>query len=153
MTTAKGRALVSLDFDGDGDLDFVESRAGARPIVYRNDGGAEAGGHLRVRLRGRESMTSGRGARVAARVEGDASWLVREVGQASFFLGHSELVAHFGLGTHAGPVDEVRVCWPVSGRMQKLSAVEPGALTLDENDADIELNGQPCASAIVDPNL
>lgn len=146
----QGRALVTLDLDGDGDLDFIESRAGDRPLVYRNDGGVESGASLRVRLRGRDTMTSGRGARIAVQISEGGPWQVGEVGQASHLLGHSELVAHFGVGIGVESLHEVRVCWPVSRRMQKVADIAPGLLVLDEDDADVVVDG-PCALAVIDP--
>ena len=66
----------------------------------------------------------------------------------SHFMGHSELVAHFGLGDSDARVEELRVCWPVSRRMQRLWEVSANSvLTLNEGDADIVVD-EPCALAI-----
>lgn len=142
----QGRALAALDVEGDGDLDIVEARAGASPFVYVNQGNSSA--WLRVQARGRSGLTSGRGAKIAVRADDSSTWQVREIGAEGSYVGHSELVAHFGLGRVATSAD-VRVCWPVSRTMQERSGVTLGQLVvLDEDDADINLT-QPCATALL----
>jgi hypothetical protein len=144
----QGRALAAMDFDEDGDLDYIETRAGDTPLVYRNDGG-NAADHLRVSLRGTDGPTTGRGARIALRVSPTSGFQVAQIGQASHFQGHGELVAHFGLGTGQESVDELRVCWPVSKRMQVLAGLPVNtSITLLESDADLPV--EDCAGSLLD---
>jgi hypothetical protein len=47
---------------------------------------------------------------------------IREIGVASHYLGQSERIAHFGLGTGTGPVHSVTISWP-SGQSQQFPNV------------------------------
>jgi hypothetical protein len=143
----QGRALASIDIDGDGDLDYVETRSGNTPLVYRNEGG-NAGNYLRVSLRGTESLTTGRGARLALRQSAGDDFQIAHIGQSSHYMGHGELIAHFGLGAGDDPVHELRVCWPVSRRMQVLSDLPVNSvLDVLESDADLEVGS--CAASLL----
>jgi hypothetical protein len=146
----QGRALVSVDYDEDGDLDYIETRAGDTPLIYRNEGG-NARNHLRVSLRGTQGVTTGRGARIAVRATTASDYQIAQIGQASWFQGHGELTAHFGLGDNPDPVHELRVCWPVSKRMQVLSDL-PSNTTVSVLESDADLEVENCAeSVLADP--
>jgi hypothetical protein len=115
-----GKALLTFDYDRDGDLDVFVVNNGAAPVLYRNDGG-NTHDWLRVRVVGRKSNRDGIGAVVRVR---DRSTQTREISGGSHFLGQSERVAHFGLGRAGGwrgrgrserRVFEVTVRWPASG--------------------------------------
>jgi hypothetical protein len=132
--TGMGRGLLSLDYDRDGDLDVFVVNHGARPILYRNDGGNE-NDWLRINVQGTESNRDGLGAFITVDpdtgVVGDE--MVREINAGSNFLSHNELTAHFGLGPDAGDVDLVTLVWP-SGAVQELANVSPNqVLSLIEN--------------------
>ncbi len=114
---AMGRALVTLDYDRDGDLDVFIANFADEPTLYRND--TELGnGWLRVLARGTQSNRDGLGARVTVRRTPESPPQVHEYGGPTYFLGHSERVAHFGLGAGEAPVYEIRVRWPASGEEQ-----------------------------------
>jgi len=131
---SNGRALVSLDYDLDGDEDLFLVREALSPILYRNDGG-NRGGWLRVRPLARRGGTAALGARVTAIVVPGAPPLVREIVAGGAYLGQNEPVAHFGLGAR-DRVAELRVRFPggaevvlhdvVSG--QVLEVREPGTI-------------------------
>ena len=71
--------------------------------------------------------------------------MVRELNGGSNFLGHNELLVHFGLGPIAANIDLITVAWP-SGIVQQLANVSanqvlnviestgPGPLVGDYND-------------------
>ena len=129
----QGRGVVVLDYDDDGDLDLFLTHNAGPGRMFRNDGG-NARPWLRVQARGTTSNTQGIGARVRVRVTPGATPQVREIGASTHFMGQSEAVAHFGLGSGEAPIFEVRVEWPASGAVQVfhdvprrslLTAVEP----------------------------
>ena len=101
--TGQGRGLLSLDYDNDGDLDVFIVNHGAKPILYRNDGG-NANDWLKIKVEGTASNRDGIGAFITvdpdANVVGDE--IVREINAGSNFLSQNELTAHFGLGPNSG---------------------------------------------------
>ena len=114
--TGSGKGLLVFDYDADGDLDlFVVDNGGAGRLYENLDGNANH--HLRVQLQGLESNAHGLGARVSLQRFVGGTVQVREVGTSTHFLGWSETVAHFGLGSEPG-VYRVAVRWP-SGRLQQ----------------------------------
>ncbi|MBK6575626.1 MAG: CRTAC1 family protein [Sandaracinaceae bacterium] len=97
LDTEPGMGLAVLDYDVDGDQDIVIVRNGRTPLLYRNDGGVALGEYLRVRARGTRGNRDALGAVVRVTVDGRER--VAEIASVSHFLGQSERVAHFGLGT------------------------------------------------------
>lgn len=118
--TDQGRAVLTFDYDRDGDLDiFVANHAG-RPVLYQNEGGNDHD-WLRMDVRGTTSNRDARGAVVRLRAVEDGPVQVRQVGVRSHFLGEGELTLHFGLGPDAPPVHELTVEWPASGEQVTLN--------------------------------
>ena len=118
----QGRALLTLDYDRDGDRDVVIFNFDARPSLFRNDLGGPAGpsaasgtGWLRVFLeppRGSGVAPHGWGAVVTVTAAGRTQ--AAAIGAGGFF-GASEMSAHFGLGA-AARVDQLTVDWPDGAR-------------------------------------
>jgi hypothetical protein len=129
-----GRGMLSFDYDKDGDLDVFLVNHGARPILYRNDGGNE-NDWLRINVQGTASNRDGLGTFITVdpdtNVAGDE--MVREINGANNYLSHNELTAHFGLGPNAEAVDLISVLWP-SGTVEQLLNVLPNqVVNLVEN--------------------
>ena len=117
-----GRGLLTFDYDRDGDLDlFVVNNAGT-PVLYRNDSGNDRS-WLRVDTVGRHSNRDGIGAIVSVWTVNGGTPQVREIHSGSQFLGQSETIAHFGLGTGTSSIDRVAVYWPATGRTNVLTDV------------------------------
>lgn len=108
--TQMGLGAMTLDYDGDGDLDLAFTSPNEQFRLYRNDLEADRS-WLRVMLdtAGSRHAPNGIGATVTA-VTTDGSYH-RLVGGCSNYLTSSELVASFGLGDTES-VAEVRVTWP-----------------------------------------
>jgi hypothetical protein len=125
--TSQGRGLLKFDYDRDGDLDVFIVNNFQTPILYRNDGGNEAGDWLQIDTQGTISNADGVG--VFITVTPDLAFpnkkLVHEITLSSSFLSQSEPIAHFGLGLNSGLIDKVRIEWPASGIVQELFDVSP----------------------------
>lgn len=132
----QGRAVVVWDYDGDGDQDLFVANNADRPALYRNDCGARRP-WFKVRVTGTRSNRAGIGARVKVWRPGDTQPQVREIDGGSNYLGHNELIAHFGLGA-VDRVQRVEVVWPATGARlvwhnlpanTVFHAIEPGVTT------------------------
>ncbi len=107
-----GRGMVNFDLENDGDQDVLIF-ANNQPItLYRNNLSGPDTHWLRVFLvaAGEPSVPArGYGAKVTVTTDGESE--LRVITSGDNFLSHSELSAHFGLGT-ADVIDELRVDWP-----------------------------------------
>ncbi len=107
----QGRGLGAIDFDLDGDQDFVMFTNRDEIRLYRNDLTPGTGGWLRVVL---DTSTdnfqtpNGMGSMVFVTIGGVTQ--MRSIDGGSNYATQSELSAHFGLGA-AATIDEVRVEW------------------------------------------
>lgn len=102
--SGQGRSMVVFDPDEDGDLDLFVARYGAPPHYYRNLRGTESA-WLRVQVR---DAVEGLGARITIRETATSTPRIVVIGQSTQYLGQSERIAHFGLGTFTGTIAEVR---------------------------------------------
>jgi len=122
VDTRSGKALVTFDYDRDGDLDLFISNNQEMPLLFRND--SSNNDWLRVRVltkNGREAI----GARVIVTPTAGGPPRLAVIGTGSNFLSQSESTAHFGLGKKGGqPVAEVRVHWHDTGADKVLTNVE-----------------------------
>jgi hypothetical protein len=113
-----GRGVVTLDYDGDGDLDLVFTDNGGPARLYRNEGRPK--GHwLRMTLHGTASNRDAIGAVVLVTAGGVTQ--SRMVKSGSGYLSQSESTLTFGLGTHDS-AERLEIHWP-SGRVQTLRNV------------------------------
>lgn len=124
------RALVTADYDSDGDLDFLVTQNGALPLLYRNDGG-NTNRSIEIRLEGLADNRSGIGTKVEV-----FSGILRqkvEVHASGGYLGQSALPVTFGLGNGA-EADAVRLLWP-TGVPQDETELQAGqTVSLLESD-------------------
>ena len=133
------RALASIDWDFDGDLDLlVTNRTGPRLRVLQNTGNA-AGRSVLLRLQGTRCNRDAIGARVEVELQspdGSKSTLLRTLYAGHGFLSQSSKWLHVGLGEEA-KITRVTVRWP-GGERQQFSGALPGGyflLTQDERAA------------------
>lgn len=109
--TGQGRGVVPVDFDEDGDQDVLLVQFADRPLLYRND--LERDHHwLRVAVRSEGPNTHGIGATVEVTASSGGAVQHRLITASPTYLSQGPAVAHFGLGTHEGPLHRVVVRWP-----------------------------------------
>ncbi len=117
-----GRALASLDFDRDGDLDLAISSRGGDAELLRNDGGNSTG-FVALRLVGVPSNRDGVGSRLTLELEGHP-W-VEELRAGSSYLSQNEMAIYVGLGS-ARIARSLTLRWP-SGRVEVIDSLEAGS--------------------------
>ncbi len=102
------------DFDNDGDLDLI---GGGKLFV--NQG---TGNHwLKVRLEGDGAAVNRSAIGAQVRILLDDTMLTRQVEAGTGEGNQNDLVLHFGLGAHGGPVD-LEILWP-GGAVQTVGGV------------------------------
>jgi len=112
-----GLALLTLDFDRDGDLDIFISHAQDGGTLLRNDINNN-NDWIKVKTIGNgapETNHFGKGAQITVVLDNNHQFY-QEMGIGSSFLGHSENnIAHFGLGSCPnGVVQYIEVWFPVT---------------------------------------
>ncbi len=115
------RGLVTADFDGDGDLDYLVVNNGGTVQVAFNDT-EKKGNFVGLLLEGTSSNRSAIGARVVARI-GDKTY-ERQIQGAQSYLSVSDFRLHFGIG-QSGSIDEMTVIWP-NGDKQSIGSIGAG---------------------------
>jgi hypothetical protein len=108
IVLAKPRALLTGDFDGDGDTDILVTQNGGKPILLRNDGGNKRTS-LRLAFQGLNDNRSA----IGTKVEVYAGTLRQkwEVSSSSGYLGQNAPEIVVGMNS-AREADIVRVLWP-----------------------------------------
>ena len=129
------RAIVAVDYDGDGDTDLLITQNGGPPLLLRNDGG-NANHALRIALKGLNDNRSAIGTKVEV-FAGTVSqkWEVSGGG----YLGQGSVDILAGLGK-LQQADVVRMLWP-TGVVQdeiELSAAKPARIL------EIDRRGSSC---------
>ncbi len=115
-----GRALASLDFDDDGDLDLAVGCNQGSASLLQNQAPTR-GGFIGFELRGSDQNRAAIGARVTIAAGGRRQF--REVRGSCSYDSFVDLRALFGLGG-AATVDWVEVRWPRGG-VTRIEAPEP----------------------------
>lgn len=124
------RALLTADYDSDGDTDLLITQNFGPVVLLRNDGG-NRNSWLRVALRGLNDNKSAIGTKVE--VFAGRQWQKWEVPGASGYLGQSapEIIA----GLHrAREADVVRMLWPTGVIQDELQLARGRTHKLDEID-------------------
>jgi len=126
-----GRAVVPLDFNGDGMQDLIVRQAGGGSFLMFENRLPKAN-WLEVSLAGKKSNTLGIGARLTVEISGLK--IVRELYPHNTFKSQAPASAHFGLGK-ATKVDRLTIRWP-SGLVQELKDVPANRRLRIEESAD-----------------
>jgi enediyne biosynthesis protein E4 len=103
------------DYDNDGDIDIFVLDMNDAPTLLRNDGG-DARNWLTVQVFGQRVNRDGVGTKIRLKA-GDLT-LYRTVNGASSYMSHSDIRAHFGLGTQPR-VEQVELTW-TDGTVQSI---------------------------------
>ncbi|MBN7817181.1 VCBS repeat-containing protein [Algoriphagus pacificus] len=130
---SNGAALV--DFDGDGDLDYVVNNINDPAFVFENtlinkEGKAN---YLRIQLKGTASNPLGLGAKLTLNLK-NGEQLYQEQQIVRGYMSSIDPVLHFGIGSET-EVEKISIIWP-DGKEENLSNV-PGnqVLTLSYGNA------------------
>lgn len=119
MERRASRGAAFGDFDEDGDIDVIINDLDGPPMLLRNDGGAQAGHWLSLKLVGTKSNRNAVGAKVSLTSGGLTQ--IDEVHSGDSYLSHSDWRLHFGLAD-ATAVETITIRWP-SGAVEKLAKV------------------------------
>ena len=125
-----GRGATYADIDNDGDMDFLLTQIGGRPLLLRNDQQLDHR-FIRLKLIGVSANRDAIGARIEVTC-GDTKF-VRHVMPTRSYLSQSELPVTIGLGTRQ-KVDRVLIEWP-DGSLQDVMDVNIGGLTTVQQNA------------------
>jgi len=119
------RAVVTTDWDLDGDLDlWFSNRTSPRVRFLRND--ATSGHHfLAIRLEGVQSNRDAIGARIELHAEQEAASrpLIRTLRAGDGYLSQSSKWIHFGLGAEA-KIGRLVIHWP-GGQVEEIRGLKP----------------------------
>ena len=133
-----GRAVVPLDFTGDGMQDLIVRQTGGGPFLMFENRLPKAN-WLEVSLSGKKSNRLGIGARLTAEFSGQK--IVRELYPHNTFKSQAPARVHFGLGK-AARIDRLTVRWP-SGLVQELREVAANRHLRIEEDGDHRAQATP----------
>lgn len=134
---ARGQGIAVLDYDRDGDLDFIVTNSYYKPVLYRND--TEVSHNwLRVHLTGTVSNRDAVGARVEVETEPEGGLQMRELTPGNGYLAQSEGTVHFGFGDFEGPLHRLTVYWPAGGTLELAGVELNREITLTEVDEGLQ---------------
>ena len=117
------RALATVDWDRDGDLDIWSTNRTAPRLRFLRNDVASDNRVFQLRLQGTRSNRDAIGARVELHVEHPTpAILVRQLNAGEGFLSQSSKLLHFGLGRKS-QIERIVVHWP-SGTSETLEGPE-----------------------------
>ena len=126
-----GRGTAFGDLDNDGDIDIVVGVLDATPLVLYSNASEGPNHWLQLRLRGRESVRDGQGARVSVRTASGGEQ-VRYATTAGGYLSASDPRLHFGLGPDE-IAESVTVRWPSGAEDVLADAAADRLITIRES--------------------
>ena len=128
------RAIGTVDWDQDGDLDLWVSNRTSPRIRYFENTSDHASHSVFVRLQGTVSNRDAIGARVELQREAKPKpMLVRTVRAGSGFLSQSSSWLHFGLGESRGSCT-LKIHWPGQSQPEIVRDIQPGRrYTIQQN--------------------
>ncbi|MCB1120385.1 MAG: VCBS repeat-containing protein [Verrucomicrobiae bacterium] len=118
-----GKALLTFDYDNDGDLDLFITNSQSTPVLYRNNLNNQNTWVI-LNLFGRRSNAHGLQAKVYLKKSETGPVRYHELIGGNNFLSQNEMIIHFGLGDLGGDVFSIEIRWP-SGETQVLRSVPP----------------------------
>jgi hypothetical protein len=133
-TPYAARGAAFADFDNDGNVDLVVANNNDPPLLLRNSGGSR-NHFLNFKLIGVKSNRDATGARIRVRANGLTQ--LREISAGGSYFSHSDLRAHFGLGSGAS-AESVEVWWP-SGQRQSFRQVAADKFYLIEEGKELSV--------------
>lgn len=126
------KGVLFFDADRDGKVDLFVTRDAATPLFFHNRT-QNVGAWLGIDVVGSETNRDGIGAVVTVRATADGAMQKGIVGTVGSFLTQDSRTMRFGFGRLDGPVAEVVVSFPASGREVRLTDVEPNrVVTVEE---------------------
>ena len=162
-STMQGRGVLYFDYDGNGFQDLMMFNTYGHHHLYKNHGG-NGNSWIRARVvhkagNGVAGVADSYGARVTMRCNagdgadvddaGDSSMLpqTKEIGASTHYLGQSERIAHFGVGSDGKcPSATITALWPGWGNaVVVVSNVVPGTKLIlvrpDDRGARVAAHG------------
>ncbi|PHQ35385.1 CRTAC1 family protein [Rhodopirellula bahusiensis] len=125
-----GRGVAKIDFDTDGDIDFVVVHQNGPAALLMNQRQQTKSNWLQVKFVGRSSPRHGQGVKVQAVQDGRRQF--QEITGGGTYLSTDQKMAHFGFASDE--VISLEVRWP-SGRAQRFDDVRANqVLELIESD-------------------
>ena len=123
-------ALITADYDGDGDADLLVTQDGGPPVLLRNDGGNK-NGSLRLSLKALADNRSAIGTKVE--VFAGALYQKFEVQSSSGYLGQNAPEILMGLGD-VKEAEIVRLLWPTGVLQDEVQLAAGRSQQIAEND-------------------
>ena len=119
-------AYTVVDFDRDGDLDFVTNSINGPLWLVRNN--SQSGNSIAFQLRDEIGNRDGIGTKFTIRYgNGEERHQIRELKASGGYLSFDEPVAYFGLGEHES-VEQLEVSWSTGGKTLISGPFEAGHL-------------------------
>jgi hypothetical protein len=138
-----GSALVSFDYDRDGDLDLLQACADVGAVRLLENQSAPADGRHWIVVRPRMTGPNSHAIGAVVRVNAGGVTMTRVVTAGTSFMGQEPAESFFGLGA-AAVASAVSVEWPGGGTRTIANVAGDRVLAVwsDENSADVNGDGE-----------